>query len=85
MEGHFNEEHDEPCLSNFLYQYDLCNLVKVDTYFKNLSNCIKTSFGENKLCTLTIKLYRDHKKTSLKAFNEHLQNMVPKNQIKTCK
>ena len=33
----FNAEDDEPCLSNFLYQHDLYNLVKVGTCFKNSS------------------------------------------------
>ena len=33
----FNVEDDELCLSNFLNQYDLYNLVKVGTCFKNCS------------------------------------------------
>ena len=37
LAGDFNAEHDEPCLSNFLHQHDLYNLVKVDTCFKNSS------------------------------------------------
>ena len=31
----FNAEDDEPCLSNFLHQHDLYNLVKVGSCFKN--------------------------------------------------
>ena len=37
LAGDFNAEDDEPCLSNFLYQHDLYNLVKVGTCFKNSS------------------------------------------------
>ena len=37
LAGDFNAEDDEPCLSNFLYQHDLYNLVKVSTCFKNSS------------------------------------------------
>ena len=37
LAGVFNAENDEPCLSNFLYQHDLYNLVKVSTCFKNSS------------------------------------------------
>ena len=37
LAGDFNAEDDEPCLSDFLYQYDLYNLVKVGTCFKNSS------------------------------------------------
>ena len=37
LSGDFNAEHDEPCLSNFLYQYDLYNLVKAGTCFKSSS------------------------------------------------
>ena len=37
LAGDFNAEDDESCLSNFLYQHDLYNLVKVDTCFKNSS------------------------------------------------
>ena len=33
----FDAEDDEPCLSNFLYQHDLYNLVKVGTCVKNSS------------------------------------------------
>ena len=43
---------------------------------------LKTSFGENKPREI---LYRDHKKFSSESFNEHLQNMLSKNQLKTCK
>ena len=32
-----NAEDDEPCLSSFLYQHDLYNLVKVGTCFKHSS------------------------------------------------
>ena len=34
LAGDFNAEDDKPCLSNFLYQYDLYNLIKVGTFFK---------------------------------------------------
>ena len=34
LAGDFNTEEDEPCLSNFLYQHDLYNLVKEGTCFK---------------------------------------------------
>ena len=37
LAGDCNAEDDEPCLSNFLYQHDLYNLVKVGTCFKNSS------------------------------------------------
>ena len=37
LTGDFNAEDDEPCLSNFLYQHDLYNLVKVGTCFKTSS------------------------------------------------
>ena len=37
LAGDINAEDDEPCLSNFLYQHDLYNLVKVGTCFKNSS------------------------------------------------
>ena len=37
LAGDFNAEDDEPCLSNFLYQHDLYNLVKVGTCFKKSS------------------------------------------------
>ena len=37
LAGDFNAEDDEPSLSNFFYQYDLYNLVKVGTCFKNSS------------------------------------------------
>ena len=37
LAGDFNAEDDEPCLSKFLYQHDLYNLVKVGTCFKNSS------------------------------------------------
>ena len=40
LAGDFNAEDDEPCLSNFLYQHDLYNLVKVGTCFKNFSKPI---------------------------------------------
>ena len=43
LAGDFNAEDDELCLSNFLYQHDLCNLVKVGTCFKNSSK--PTSVG----------------------------------------
>ena len=33
----FNAKDDKPCLSNFLHQHDLYNLVKVGTCFKNSS------------------------------------------------
>ena len=36
LAGDFNAEDDEPCLSKFLYQHDLCNL-KVGICFKNSS------------------------------------------------
>ena len=37
LAGDFNLEDDEPCLSNFFYQLDLYNLIKVGTCFKNSS------------------------------------------------
>ena len=37
LAGDFNAEEHEPCLSTFLYQHDLYNLVKVSTCFKNPS------------------------------------------------
>ena len=37
LAGNVNAEHDELCLSNFLYQHDIYNLVKVGTCFKNSS------------------------------------------------
>ena len=44
LAGNFNAEDDETCLSNFLNQHDLCNLVKVDTCFKNSSKPIFIDF-----------------------------------------
>ena len=35
LAGDFNAEDDESCLSNFLHQHDLYNLVKVGCCFKN--------------------------------------------------
>ena len=40
LAGDFSAEDHEPCLSNFLYQYDLYNLCKVCTCFKNSSKPI---------------------------------------------
>ena len=37
LAGECIAEEGEPCLSNFLYQHDLYNLVKVCTCFKNSS------------------------------------------------
>ena len=37
LAGDFNAKDDEPCLSNFLYQLDFYNLVKVGTCFENSS------------------------------------------------
>ena len=37
LAGDFNAEDDEPCLSNFIYQHDLYNLVEVGTCFYNSS------------------------------------------------
>ena len=36
--GDFNSEDTEPCLSNFLHQYDAKNLVKEKTCVKNVNN-----------------------------------------------
>ena len=38
LAGDFNTEDSEPCLSNFLYQYEARNLVKEKTCFKNPNN-----------------------------------------------
>ena len=37
LAGDYNAEDDKPCLSSFLYQHDLYDLVKVKTSFKNSS------------------------------------------------
>ena len=42
--GDFNAEDDEPYLSNFLYQHDLYNLVKVGICFKNSSKRTSIDF-----------------------------------------
>ena len=36
--GDFNAEDSEPCLKNFLYQYDAKNIVKQKTCFKSTDN-----------------------------------------------
>ena len=36
--GDFNAEVLQPCLSQFLYEYNAKNIVKENTYFKNALN-----------------------------------------------
>ena len=36
--GDFSAEESEPCLSQFLYEYNAKNIVKESTYFKNALN-----------------------------------------------
>ena len=36
--GDFNTEISEQCIESFLYMYELCNLVKEKTCFKNMKN-----------------------------------------------
>ena len=36
--GDFNAEESKPCLSQFLYEYNAKNIVKVNTCFKNALN-----------------------------------------------
>ena len=36
--GYFNAEESEPCLSQFLYEYNAKNIVKENTCFKNALN-----------------------------------------------
>ena len=36
--GDFNAEESEPCLSQFLYEYNAKNIVKENTCFKNALN-----------------------------------------------
>ena len=36
--GDFNAEESEPCLSQFLYEYNAKNIVKESTCFKNVLN-----------------------------------------------
>ena len=36
--GNFNAEESEPCLSQFLYEYNAKNIVKENTCFKNALN-----------------------------------------------
>ena len=36
--GYFNAEESEPCLSQFLYEYNAKNIVKESTCFKNVLN-----------------------------------------------
>ena len=36
--GDFNAEESEPCLSQFLYQYNTKNIVKENSCFKNAWN-----------------------------------------------
>ena len=38
MIGHFNAEERETCMKEFLYQYNLSNLVKEKTCFKYINN-----------------------------------------------
>ena len=66
LAGDFNAGDDEPCLSNFLCQHDLYNLVKVGTCLQNtVAACsslsefhklvltvLKTSFEKNKSCQI---------------------------------
>ena len=59
LSGDFNAQDTESCLSDFLYQHDLTNLVKEKTCFKRTDNptCIDlflTNFSNCFQCTRTI-------------------------------
>ena len=49
--GDFNGEEWEPCLSQFLYEYNAKNIVKEDTCFKNAlnPNCIDLFITNSRL------------------------------------
>ena len=49
--GYFNAEESEPCLSQFLYEYNVKNIVKENTCFKNAldTTCIDLFTTNNPL------------------------------------
>ena len=68
--GDFNAEDSEPCLKNFLYQYDAKNIVKQKTCFKSTDNpsCIDLFLTNSyrsfqNTCTVSTGLSDFHKMT----------------------